>query len=115
MEEPQDPRGAAPEASGIEGPALDAPEGEAPARKAPTPAAPALYLDRVERRYRQGQGFLAILRGAELAVWPGETVALVAPSGTGKSTLLHVAGLLERPDGGEVYVGGAPTAQMDDA
>ena len=32
----------------------------------------------------------------------GETVALVAPSGTGKSTLLHLAGLLERPDGGEV-------------
>ena len=77
-------------------------------------AAPALYLSKVERRYRQGQGFLEILRGADLALWPGEMVALVAPSGTGKSTLLHVAGLLERPDGGEVYVGGVPTAQMDD-
>jgi lipoprotein-releasing system ATP-binding protein len=75
---------------------------------------PALYLSKVERRYRQGQGFLEILRGADLALWPGEMVALVAPSGTGKSTLLHVAGLLERPDGGEVYVGGVPTAQMDD-
>jgi lipoprotein-releasing system ATP-binding protein len=75
---------------------------------------PTLYLSKVERRYRQGQGFLDILRGADLALWPGEMVALVAPSGTGKSTLLHVAGLLERPDGGEVYVGGAPTAQMDD-
>ena len=63
-------------------------------------------LPKVERRYRQGQGFLAILRGAELAVWPGEIVALVAPSGTGKSTLLHLAGLLERPDGGEVFVEG---------
>ncbi len=39
----------------------------------------------------------------------------MAPSGTGKSTLLHVAGLLERPDGGEVYVGGQPSARMDDA
>ena len=76
---------------------------------------PALYLSKVERRYRQGHGFLEILRGADLALWPGELVALVAPSGTGKSTLLHVAGLLERPDGGEVYVGGLPTAQMDDA
>jgi lipoprotein-releasing system ATP-binding protein len=75
---------------------------------------PILYLSKVERRYRQGQGFLEILRGADLALWPGEMVALVAPSGTGKSTLLHVAGLLERPDGGEVYVGGLPTAQMDD-
>jgi lipoprotein-releasing system ATP-binding protein len=76
---------------------------------------PALYLSKVERRYRQGQGFIEILRGADLALWPGELVALVAPSGTGKSTLLHVAGLLERPDSGEVYVGGSPTAQMDDA
>ena len=75
---------------------------------------PALYLSKVERRYRQGQGFIEILRGADLALWPGELVALVAPSGTGKSTLLHVAGLLERPDGGEVYVAGLPTAAMDD-
>jgi lipoprotein-releasing system ATP-binding protein len=42
-------------------------------------------------------------------------VALVAPSGTGKSTLLHVAGLLERPDGGEVFVGNRPTVAMSDA
>jgi lipoprotein-releasing system ATP-binding protein len=75
---------------------------------------PALYLAKVERRYAQGRGFLDILKGAELAVWPGELVALVAPSGTGKSTLLHVAGLLEKPDGGEVFIGGAPTADMDD-
>src|ERR687893_922506 len=76
---------------------------------------PSIFLSRVERRYPQGEGFLHVLRGADLAIWPGEIVALVAPSGTGKSTLLHVAGLLEKPDGGEVYVGGRPTAQMDDA
>jgi lipoprotein-releasing system ATP-binding protein len=79
------------------------------------PQQPALYLSKVERRYPQGRGFLEILRGADLAIWPGELVALVAPSGTGKSTLLHLAGLLERPNGGEVYIGGAPTAAMDDA
>ena len=76
---------------------------------------PALYLARVQRRYPQGEAFLNVLRGADLAIWPGEIVALVAPSGTGKSTLLHVAGLLEKPDGGEVFVGGRPTAGMDDA
>jgi lipoprotein-releasing system ATP-binding protein len=75
---------------------------------------PALFLSRVERRYRQAGGDLEILRGSDLAIWPGEVVALVAPSGTGKSTLLHVAGLLERPDAGEVYVTGAPTVDMDD-
>ncbi|QFU16405.1 ABC transporter ATP-binding protein [Microvirga thermotolerans] len=76
---------------------------------------PALYLSQVERRYPQGEGFLEVLRGADLAIWPGEIVALIAPSGTGKSTLLHVAGLLEKPDGGEVFVGGRPTAAMSDA
>ncbi|GGK27056.1 lipoprotein-releasing system ATP-binding protein LolD [Salinarimonas ramus] len=76
--------------------------------------APALFLSQVERWYPQREGRLEILTGVDFAVWPGEIVALVAPSGTGKSTLLHVAGLLERPDAGEVYVGGAPTAHMDD-
>ncbi|MDP4025611.1 ABC transporter ATP-binding protein [Methylobacterium sp. NEAU 140] len=76
---------------------------------------PALFFARVERRYRQAEGALEILRGADLAIWPGELVALVAPSGAGKSTLLHLAGLLERPDGGEVYIGGRPTAAMGDA
>jgi lipoprotein-releasing system ATP-binding protein len=76
---------------------------------------PALFLSKVERRYPQGEAFLEVLRGVDLAIWPGEIVALVAPSGTGKSTLLHVAGLLEKPDGGEVFVGGRPTAKMDDA
>jgi lipoprotein-releasing system ATP-binding protein len=81
---------------------------------APAKQQPTLYLSKVQRRYPQGEGFLEVLRGADLAIWPGEIVALIAPSGTGKSTLLHMAGLLEKPDGGEVYVGGRPTAHMDD-
>jgi len=76
---------------------------------------PAVFLDAVERRYRQGDATLEILRGAELALWPGESVALIAPSGAGKSTLLHIAGLLEHPDAGEVFVGGVATSQMSDA
>ncbi|MCZ0735460.1 ABC transporter ATP-binding protein [Phreatobacter sp. AB_2022a] len=76
---------------------------------------PVLWLQAVERRYKQGEGSLEILKGAEFAVWPGESVALIAPSGTGKSTLLHVAGLLEAPDGGEVYVGGVPTSSLPDS
>jgi lipoprotein-releasing system ATP-binding protein len=76
---------------------------------------PALFFAQVERRYAQAEGALEILRGTDLAIWPGELVALVAPSGAGKSTLLHLAGLLERPDGGEVYIGGRPTADMADA
>lgn len=75
---------------------------------------PAIQLQAIERHYVQGDATLDILRGADLAVWAGQSVALIAPSGTGKSTLLHVAGLLEHPDAGEVYINGQPTANLSD-
>ena len=75
---------------------------------------PVLFLQAIERTYRQGDNLLNILRRAELAVWPGQLVALIAPSGAGKSTLLHVAGLLERQDAGEVFVNSRPTSQLSD-
>lgn len=78
-------------------------------------AEPAIRLAGVVRRYREGSGALEILSGIDLAVRPGEMIALVAPSGTGKSTLLHVAGLLETPDDGEVFIGGRPTSTLGDA
>ncbi|MFL4967499.1 MAG: ABC transporter ATP-binding protein [Xanthobacteraceae bacterium] len=76
---------------------------------------PAVFLTAIEQRYRQGDATLEILRGAELVLWPGESVALVAPSGAGKSTLLHIAGLLEHADAGEVYVNGVATSDLSDA
>jgi lipoprotein-releasing system ATP-binding protein len=83
--------------------------------RAEPPKAPVLYLNAIQRRYRQGEAELAILRGAELGCWLGQSIALIAPSGAGKSTLLHIAGLLEHPDGGEVFVDGKPTAGLSDA
>ncbi len=76
--------------------------------------APILFLHGVERHYRQGDATLNVLTSVELAVWPGQSVALVAPSGAGKSTLLHIAGLLEHPDHGEVYIDGRATAALPD-
>ncbi|MFC0408177.1 ABC transporter ATP-binding protein [Roseomonas elaeocarpi] len=78
------------------------------------PAIP-LRLEKVERRFRTEAGELPVLRGVDLSLHAGEIVALVAPSGTGKSTLLHLAGLLERPDAGEVYVDGRAAGGLDDA
>jgi lipoprotein-releasing system ATP-binding protein len=75
---------------------------------------PILFLHAVERHYRQGDATLDVLKNVELAVWPGQSVALVAPSGAGKSTLLHIAGLLEHPDHGEVYIDGRATAALPD-
>jgi lipoprotein-releasing system ATP-binding protein len=76
---------------------------------------PILFLHGIDRHYRQGEVTLEILKGAEFAIWPGQSVALVAPSGAGKSTLLHVAGLLEQPDAGEVYVDQVATSRLSDA
>ena len=73
---------------------------------------PILFLHEIDRHYRQGDVTLDILKGAELAIWPGQSVALVAPSGAGKSTLLHIAGLLEHPDGGEVYIDQIATSAL---
>ena len=84
-------------------------------RRWPNSETPVVFLHQVERRYHQGDAVLEILKGAELAIWPGQSVALVAPSGAGKSTLLHIAGLLEQADGGEVYLDGAPTSGLSDA
>lgn len=91
---------------------------EAPSFDPPVTGAgvqPALQLDGVRRAYTQAGHRLEILRGCDLTLWPGQSVALIAPSGTGKSTLLHLAGLLEKPDSGEVWVGGRATSHMDDA
>jgi len=77
---------------------------------------PVLRLAAVERHYRQGrEGRLSVLTGADLNLYPGETVALIAPSGAGKSTLLHLAGLLERPDGGEVFINGRAAGTLSEA
>jgi lipoprotein-releasing system ATP-binding protein len=77
-------------------------------------ATPRLRLSSVTRAFRTEAGELPVLRGADLDLYPGEIVALVAPSGTGKSTLLHLAGLLEKPDSGQVLVNGQDTTGLAD-
>jgi lipoprotein-releasing system ATP-binding protein len=73
-----------------------------------------LELKGVERHYQQGERRLSILSGTDFVLRSGEMVALVAPSGTGKSTLLHTAGLLERPDGGDVVLAGRNCGRLSD-
>jgi lipoprotein-releasing system ATP-binding protein len=74
-----------------------------------------LRLERIGRRFRQGEAWLEVLRGASLELQPVQVTALMGPSGAGKSTLLQIAGLLERADGGEVYVDGRACSTLADA
>lgn len=68
--------------------------------------APVLTLHGLDRRYQSGDSELVVLNGAELSIAPGEIVGLIGQSGSGKSSLLHAAGLLERPTGGDVVIQG---------
>ena len=76
---------------------------------------PVLRLRGVRRDYETGGGgILRVLKGVDLDVYPGEIVGLIGPSGSGKSSLLHAAGLLERPTAGEVWVSGLNCTGMRD-
>ncbi|MGR6431227.1 ABC transporter ATP-binding protein [Rhizobium sp. PAMB 3174] len=74
----------------------------------------ALRLEGISRSYGQGDAVLSILKGVDFSLKRGETVALVAPSGTGKSTLLQIAGLLEHPDEGDISINGVSCTHMSD-
>ncbi|KAB2766504.1 ABC transporter ATP-binding protein [Brucella anthropi] len=73
-----------------------------------------MRLERVGRAYKEADRELVILNDADFTLRRGEMVALVAPSGAGKSTLLHTAGLLERPDNGDVFLDGRSCSKLSD-
>ncbi len=75
---------------------------------------PALELRHVSRSYAEGAGRLDIFKNLNLRVHAGEIVALVGQSGAGKSSLLHIAGLLEAPTAGEVFISGQNCTALDD-
>jgi lipoprotein-releasing system ATP-binding protein len=67
---------------------------------------PILEAAGITRSYRTPAGDVEVLRGTDLEVAEGEMVAITGASGVGKSTLLHVLGTLDRPDGGSLRIAG---------
>ena len=67
---------------------------------------PLLVAQDLEREYRMGPEVVRVLRGVNLAVNGGESVAVIGASGVGKSTLLHLLGTLDRPTAGRVLFAG---------
>ena len=73
-----------------------------------------LTLAGVTKEYQNGDEVVQVLKGLDLAIQPGELVALVGPSGSGKSTLLQIVGLLDNPTGGSIWLDGEDCTSMND-
>src|ERR1700688_4768214 len=67
------------------------------------------------KTYRSAGEPIEVLRGVNLAIAPGERVALTGESGSGKSTLLHLIAGLDRPDGGEIRLANIAISDLGDA
>ena len=74
-----------------------------------------LRLNAVTRIYRQATYDIEVFRDVSMTLHSGEIVALVGPSGSGKSSLLHIAGLLEAPSAGEVVIADQVVSELGDA
>ena len=74
---------------------------------------PVVRLRGIRKTYGQGEARVEVLRGVDLDVAAGETVALCGPSGSGKSTLLNIIGCLDRPDAGTYHLAGEDVSTLD--
>lgn len=73
-----------------------------------------IALHGLHKTYRLGAHVVPALRGIDLAVQPGELLALTGPSGSGKSTILNMCGLIDTPDSGEIVLGGVSVTGVDE-
>lgn len=75
---------------------------------------PLMELRNVEKTYRMGRVSLSALRGVSVTFEDGEMAAIIGASGSGKSTMMHILGCLDRPTSGEYLLEGENVAQLGD-
>ena len=73
-----------------------------------------LRATNVQKVFQTADGAFDVLRGVDLSLEGGETLALTGESGSGKSTLLHLIGGLDVPNGGQILIDGTDIAALDD-
>jgi len=73
-----------------------------------------LSVQDIHKTYQTADGPFEVLRGIDLTLAAGETLALTGESGSGKSTLLHLIGGLDAPDRGQIWLQGQDIAALDD-
>ncbi len=73
-----------------------------------------LTLKNINKSFWQEKHRIDVIKDANLAIKKGESVALVGPSGAGKTTFLQIAGLLDSPDSGQILIGDVDAAKADD-
>jgi lipoprotein-releasing system ATP-binding protein len=74
-----------------------------------------IRADKLGKTYAEGKLHTPVFDGLDVAIAPGETVAILGVSGAGKSTLLHLLGGLDTPTAGEVFVAGQQMSALSDA
>jgi putative ABC transport system ATP-binding protein len=78
------------------------------------PAEAIISIEKVTRRYGEGDTAVDALRGVSLEIERGKLTAVMGPSGSGKSTLMHILAGLDRPTDGRVVLDGVDITSMSD-